>query len=194
LNAERHAHVFRGQLKEPAAWARVPQIEQRNHVACEQPAERSRRPAQAHVHQCRGISLKLEPASQPYYLQADRVKIAIALSNLVKNAIQYTEAGGNVNVRVEEDTGYIKVTVTDNGIGIPPRELPRIFDRFYQVETHLTRRYGGMGLGLSVAKAMIELHGGRIWADSEGRGSRFTFLLPANLGADSSPSIGPFIS
>jgi signal transduction histidine kinase len=142
----------------------------------------------------KNITLKLEPASQPFYLHADQVKITIALSNLVKNAIQYTEAGGQVNVRVEEDSGYIKVTVTDNGIGIPPRELPRIFDRFYQVETHLTRRYGGMGLGLSVAKAMIELHGGRIWAESEGRGSRFTFLLPVNLGADTSSSIGPFIS
>ena len=142
----------------------------------------------------KNISLKLEPASQPYFLHADQIKITIALSNLAKNAIQYTESGGNVNVSVEEDTGYIKVTVTDNGIGIPARELPRIFDRFYQVETHLTRRYGGMGLGLSVAKAMIELHGGRIWAESEGRGSRFTFLLPMNLGADFSPSIGPFIS
>jgi signal transduction histidine kinase len=142
----------------------------------------------------KNISLRLEPDSQPYYLHADQVKITIALSNLVKNAIQYTEAGGNVNVRVEEDSGYIKVTVTDNGIGIPARELPRIFDRFYQVETHLTRRYGGMGLGLSVAKAMIELHGGRIWAESEGRGSRFTFLLPMNLGADTASAVGPFIS
>ncbi len=142
----------------------------------------------------KNISLKLEPGSQPYYLHADQVKITIALSNLVKNAIQYTEAGGNVNVKVEEDSGYIKVTVTDNGIGIPARELPRIFDRFYQVETHLTRRYGGMGLGLSVAKAMIELHGGRIWAESEGRGSRFTFLLPMNLGADTASAVGPFIS
>jgi signal transduction histidine kinase len=142
----------------------------------------------------KNISLKLEPAGQPFYLHADQVKITIALSNLVKNAIQYTEAGGNVYVMVEEDSGYIKVTVTDNGIGIPARELPRIFDRFYQVETHLTRRYGGMGLGLSVAKAMIELHGGRIWAESEGRGSRFTFLLPMNLGIESPASVGPFIS
>jgi signal transduction histidine kinase len=142
----------------------------------------------------KNITLKLEPAGQPFYLHADQVKITIALSNLVKNAIQYTEAGGNVYVMVEEDSGYIKVTVTDNGIGIPARELPRIFDRFYQVETHLTRRYGGMGLGLSVAKAMIELHGGRIWAESEGRGSRFTFLLPMNLGFESPASVGPFIS
>jgi signal transduction histidine kinase len=77
--------------------------------------------------------------------------------------------------------GYVKVSVIDDGIGIPAKDLPRIFDRFFQVESHLTRRHGGMGLGLSVAKVMIELHGGRIWAESmEGKGSNFTFLLPFN--------------
>jgi signal transduction histidine kinase len=141
----------------------------------------------------KNIALKTEMGSLPYYLHADQVKITIALSNLVKNAIQYTEAGGDVTVSVEEDSGYLKVTVADNGIGIPARELPRIFERFYQVETHLTRRYGGMGLGLSVAKSMIELHGGRIWAESQGRGSRFTFLLPVNLGAGAEP-LSPFLS
>jgi signal transduction histidine kinase len=141
----------------------------------------------------KNIALKTEMGSLPYNLHADQVKITIALSNLVKNAIQYTEAGGDVTVSVEEDSGYLKVSVTDNGIGIPARELPRIFERFYQVETHLTRRYGGMGLGLSVAKSMIELHGGRIWAESQGRGSRFTFLLPVNLGAGADP-VSPFLS
>lgn len=139
------------------------------------------------------VTLKLEPADRPYYLHADKVKITIALSNLLKNAIQYTESGGSITVRVEEDSGFIKVSVIDTGIGIPPHELPRIFDRFYQVETHLTRRYGGMGLGLSVAKAMIELHGGRIWAESQGKGSTFTFLLPLNLGADSTALESPFV-
>lgn len=141
----------------------------------------------------KNIALKTEMDSLPYYLHADQVKITIALSNLVKNAIQYTETGGDVTVSVGEDSGYLKVAVTDNGIGIPARELPRIFERFYQVETHLTRRYGGMGLGLSVAKSMIELHGGRIWAESQGRGSRFTFLLPVNLGAGADP-LSPFLS
>jgi signal transduction histidine kinase len=141
----------------------------------------------------KNIALKTEMDSLPYYLHADQVKITIALSNLVKNAIQYTEVGGDVTVSVGEDSGYLKVAVTDNGIGIPARELPRIFERFYQVETHLTRRYGGMGLGLSVAKSMIELHGGRIWAESQGRGSRFTFLLPVNLGAGADP-LSPFLS
>ena len=67
-------------------------------------------------------------------------------------------------------------------MGIPAKDLAHVFERFYQVESHLTRKHGGMGLGLSVAKVMIEMHGGRIWAEStEGKGSTFTFLLPLNL-------------
>jgi signal transduction histidine kinase len=142
----------------------------------------------------RNITLKTEIGNLPYYVHADQSKIAIALSNLVKNAIQYTETGGHVTVKVEEDTGSIKVTVMDDGIGIPARELPRVFERFYQVETHLTRRFGGMGLGLAVAKAMVELHGGRIWAESSGRGSTFTFLLPVNHRRHSASETPAFIS
>jgi signal transduction histidine kinase len=127
----------------------------------------------------RNITVTTEVAANPFYLHGDEAKLSIALSNLLKNALQFTEAGGHVTLKVEEDSGHIRVSVTDNGIGIPARDLPRIFERFFQVETHLTRRYGGMGLGLAVAKANIELHGGRIWAESEpGRGSTFTFLLP----------------
>lgn len=141
----------------------------------------------------RNITLRTETKDLPHYVHVDQGKITIALSNLVKNAIQFTESGGHVAVKVEEDSGHIKVTVMDNGIGIPARELPHIFERFYQVETHLTRRYGGMGLGLSVARAMIELHGGRIWAESTGKGSTFTFLLPMNQSGSSEPSVNPFI-
>jgi signal transduction histidine kinase len=140
----------------------------------------------------RNIILRTECGDQPNYIHADQGKITIALSNLVKNAIQFTESGGHVTVQVSEDTGYIKVTVVDNGIGIPARDLPHIFERFYQVETHLTRRYGGMGLGLSVAKAMIELHGGRIWAESFGRGSTFTFLLPMTRPGNPDAPTAPF--
>jgi two-component system sensor histidine kinase ChiS len=71
------------------------------------------------------------------------------------------------------------VSVRDTGIGIPPSKHERIFDRFYQVEPSLTRRFEGMGLGLSIAKGMVELHGGRIWVESvEEMGSAFTFALP----------------
>jgi signal transduction histidine kinase len=76
-------------------------------------------------------------------------------------------------------TGHARVSVTDDGIGIPAKDLSKVFERFFQVESHLTRRNTGLGLGLSVAKTMIELHGGRIWGESvEGEGSTFTFLLP----------------
>jgi signal transduction histidine kinase len=108
-------------------------------------------------------------------------KISIALSNLVKNAIMFTNEGGHVFVQVEQVPGYVKISVIDDGIGIPPADLNRIFERFYQVESHLTRKHGGMGLGLSVSKVMVEMHGGKILAESvEGKGSNFTILLPMN--------------
>ena len=142
----------------------------------------------------RNITLKFDESISPFYVEADGVKISIVLSNLVKNAIQFTDPGGHVAITVEEDSGYMKVAVIDDGIGIPTKDLPRVFDRFFQVETHLTRRYGGMGLGLSVAKAMIELHGGRIWVESEvGKGSAFTFLLPIDQVQQSAASSSPFI-
>lgn len=137
----------------------------------------------------KGIALKTEiPNGRELWVDVDGGKIAIVLSNLMKNALTFTNEGGQVIVRGEQKPEYITVTVQDNGVGIPAKDLPRIFDRFYQVESHLTRRHGGMGLGLSVAKVMIEMHGGRIWVESkEGEGSTFTFLLPANKKADDDP-------
>ena len=141
----------------------------------------------------RNITLTSECGSSPFHLDADEVKLSIALSNLVKNAVQFTDSGGHVTVMLQEESGYFKVSVTDDGIGIPARDVPRVFERFFQVETHLTRRYGGMGLGLAVAKAMIELHGGRIWAESEtGKGSSFIFLLPSEQAAQT-PAVNPFV-
>ena len=141
----------------------------------------------------RNITLKCEIGESPFYVNADESKLSIALSNLVKNALQFTETDGHVTVKVQEESGYFKVSVTDDGIGIPARDLPRVFERFFQVETHLTRRYGGMGLGLSVAKAMVELHGGRIWVESEeGKGSTFIFLLPSEE-TQRAPASSPFV-
>ena len=144
----------------------------------------------------KNITISRTVGNSPYFVEADGVKINIALSNLVKNAIQYTNSGGQIHIKVEEDSGFVKVSVSDTGVGIPARDLPKVFDRFFQVETHLTRKHGGMGLGLAVAKSMIELHGGRLWGESEeGKGSTFTFLLP--IETDTKPatpaSTSPFI-
>ena len=129
----------------------------------------------------RRISLQAA-AGDDLMVEADPSKIAIALSNLVKNALTFTDDGGKILITGLSVPGYIQVSVADNGIGIPARDVPRVFERFFQVESHLTRRHGGMGLGLAVAKVMVEMHGGRIWAEStEGQGSIFTFLLPVSL-------------
>jgi signal transduction histidine kinase len=119
------------------------------------------------------------PDGDPLMVQGDREKIDVALSNLVRNAVTFTDANGQVGIKAEGEGGYVKVFVVDTGIGIPAGEIERIFDRFYQVESHLTRKHGGMGLGLSIAKAMIEMHNGQIWCESkEGTGSLFCFMLP----------------
>jgi signal transduction histidine kinase len=123
------------------------------------------------------VSIKL--ASQPPMVEADRQKLRLVLANLLSNAIKFTPEGGRIQVAVETKGNEVWVSIRDTGIGIPPRKQERIFDRFYQVEPSLTRRFEGMGLGLSIAKGMIELHGGRIWVESvEGMGSSFTFALP----------------
>ncbi|MEK6754395.1 MAG: GAF domain-containing sensor histidine kinase [Chloroflexota bacterium] len=135
------------------------------------------------------IAIKTEiKQGQELWVDIDGGKIAIVLSNLLKNALTFTNQGGHVLIRGERQPEYITVSVQDDGLGVPAKDLPRIFDRFYQVESHLTRRHGGMGLGLSVAKVMIEMHGGRLWAESrEGAGSTFTFLLPANKKSEEPP-------
>ncbi len=112
-------------------------------------------------------------------IAADRQKIYLVLANLLSNAVKFTDAGGKVLVTIQVHNAEVRVSVRDTGIGIPADKLDKIFDRFYQVEGSLARHYEGMGLGLPIAKGMVELHGGRIWAESvEGMGSSFTFALP----------------
>lgn len=142
----------------------------------------------------RNITLTSELHGADRQINADGVKINIALSNLVKNAIHFTDSGGTVIIKISEDDGYCKAEVVDTGIGIPSKDLPKLFNRFFQVEEHLTRKHGGMGLGLSVAKSMVELHGGRIWVESEeGKGSTFTFLLPIGSEDEPEKATSPFV-
>lgn len=127
------------------------------------------------------ITLRFDAPQDDLLVEGDSPKISIAVGNVLSNAITFTNPGGNIDIVAGSIPDYVKVSVIDDGIGIPTKDLPHIFERFYQVESHLTRKHGGMGLGLSVSKVMVEIHGGRIWAESvEGKGSNFTFLLPTN--------------
>jgi len=124
----------------------------------------------------------------PAYI--DRDKIKQVLFNLLTNAAKYSPRGGQITLSVIEATPadlpddhpegqFLRISVSDQGIGIPAEDLPRIWDRFYRVDNSNTRRIGGTGLGLSIAKALVELHGGRIWAESvPGQGSTFRFTVP----------------
>jgi signal transduction histidine kinase len=109
----------------------------------------------------------------------DPDRIEQVLRNLLTNALHYTPEGGRVTVSVVPDGGSITVAVTDTGPGIPPENLPRLFDRFYRVDRSRTRSTGGSGLGLAIVKQLVEAQGGRVWATSQaGKGSTFLFRLP----------------
>ncbi|MGH2637427.1 MAG: ATP-binding protein [Actinomycetota bacterium] len=106
--------------------------------------------------------------------------LALLVRNLVDNAIRYTRAGGKVEVALGAEDGEVVLSVRDTGLGIPQRDLPRIFERFYRVDRARSRETGGTGLGLSIVRHVVENHGGRISVESElGRGTRFEVRLPA---------------
>jgi two-component system phosphate regulon sensor histidine kinase PhoR len=112
-------------------------------------------------------------------IAGDRRRLAEVLQNLLDNAIQYTLAGGRIVVRAELRDAEVIFTVSDTGIGIPRVDQSRIFERFYRVDAARSREAGGTGLGLAIAKHLVEVHGGRIWVDSEvGQGSHFHFSIP----------------
>lgn len=109
----------------------------------------------------------------------DSQQIGRALANLLGNALRHTPAGGSVTVLAGPVESVVRVEVVDTGEGIPAEDLPRIFERFYRGEKSRSRATGGSGLGLAIAKAIVQAHGGRIWAESQpGRGARFIFTLP----------------
>ena len=123
------------------------------------------------------ISLNL-PQQLPD-IAADRRRLAEVLQNLLDNAMQYTPAGGQIMVSASANGTEVTFTVSDTGIGIPRADQSRIFERFYRVDVARSREVGGTGLGLSIAKHLVEVHGGRIWVESEvGQGSQFHFTVP----------------
>ena len=125
-----------------------------------------------------GVTLRWEAA--PVTVPGSTKDLALLARNLLENAVRYTPRGGRVSVEVRADNGNATLSVQDTGIGIPSRDLPRIFERFYRVDRARSRDTGGTGLGLSIARHVVERHGGRIEAESElGRGSTFRVELPA---------------
>src|SRR6202012_1657082 len=122
------------------------------------------------------IQLRHCPSLQ---INADREKIGSVISNLISNAIKHSPKGKNVEVDCITQNGEVTVSVKDEGIGIKPQDLEKIFDRYYRVETAHPRHISGFGIGLYLSAEIIERHNGRIWAESEiGEGSTFYFSLP----------------
>ncbi len=137
----------------------------------------------------KGLKLKLELPGLPALVSVDRQRIGQGLRNLMDNAISFTPEGGGITISVERTGNDVSVSITDTGTGIPPEDLPYIFERFYRVDKSRSRASGGSGLGLTITKRLIEAHGGRLTAESTpGKGSRFTFTLPAYGEGDKSDS------
>ena len=113
-------------------------------------------------------------------IMGDRKKLVRVIDNILGNALKFTPSGGHVQISVADGNKQMNVTIADSGIGLEDKYLARVFERFFQVDSSSTRASGGIGMGLAIAKEIIEMHGGRIWAESDGlgRGTRIVFSLP----------------
>jgi len=127
--------------------------------------------------------LTVSVPSDPILLEADAVRLAQAFSNLLNNAAKYTPAGGHILLTADTENGEVFVRVRDNGVGIPEDKLPRIFEMFVQVDSSMSQSHGGLGIGLSLASRLVQMHGGTISAHSDGvdKGSEFVVQLPAAI-------------
>ena len=126
------------------------------------------------------IKLETDLSSEIETICADEAKIARVISNLLGNALKFTPKKGKVGIKTSKVGEEIKIEVWDSGIGLEKENLEKIFDKFFQVDSSYTRAAGGIGMGLAIAKEIVEAHKGKIWAESEGlgKGSRFIFTLP----------------
>jgi PAS domain S-box-containing protein len=137
-----------------------------------------------------GHQFALSLPAEPVLLDADPVRIAQTIGNLLNNAAKYTKPGGQIWLSVRKDGNEAAISIRDTGLGIPADMLPLVFDMFAQVDRTLTRAQGGLGIGLTLAKIFIEMHGGRIEAHSDGpdKGSEFVVHLPMLHGLERRPA------
>lgn len=126
-------------------------------------------------------SISLSVSGERVEVEGDATRVAQIIRNLVSNAFRHTPDGGAIRVRVTPHSDHVSLVVEDSGSGIPEGELERIFERFYRVDEARTRERGGAGLGLAIVRRLVELHGGRVWAENGSPGARFTVTLPIQL-------------
>jgi PAS domain S-box-containing protein len=126
------------------------------------------------------LTLSLQLPAEPVWIEGDPTRLMQVIGNLIQNATKFTDPGGRVLVTLNLNDGRARLKVRDTGIGIEPEMLPRVFERFAQVEESRERSQRGLGLGLALVKGLVELHGGEVRVDSEGQGqgAEFTILLP----------------
>ena len=139
-----------------------------------------------------GQTLLVAPLPENIYVDGDLVRLTQVLTNLLTNAAKFSQGEGAIRLCAKRDGGHVAISIADSGIGITKDELPRVFDRFYQGQRHGARFLGGLGIGLSLVRRLVELHGGTVEAHSEGsgRGSEFVVRLPI-IAAPAADSPGP---
>lgn len=128
----------------------------------------------------KSLTLHVAVPSRLTPVLADQDRAVQVLTNLLTNALRYTPAPGNVRLSVDQKDDAVQFMVTDSGVGIAPEHLPHVFERFYRVDKSRSRAFGGSGIGLTIARALVQAMGGQIWArsDGPGRGATFGFSLP----------------
>jgi CheY-like chemotaxis protein/two-component sensor histidine kinase len=133
-----------------------------------------------------GHTLRTNLTSEPLFLDADHTRVAQVISNLLNNATKYTPPGGMIELAAHQSDGLVIITITDNGLGIPPDRLEDVFDMFSQVNRRLDRSQGGLGIGLALVRTLVQMHGGSVQAHSAGpdQGSTFTVRLPLAANVD----------
>jgi CheY-like chemotaxis protein/nitrogen-specific signal transduction histidine kinase len=143
-----------------------------------------------------GHALQLTLPESPVCVMGDALRLAQVVSNLINNAAKYTPGGGRISVELTEEAGEAVVRVSDDGMGLPPDMLEHVFDMFAQVDRTLERAQGGLGIGLSLARRLMQLHGGSVSASSAGsdQGSTFTLRLPASVDAAPASEVQPAVA
>ena len=125
------------------------------------------------------LRASLEAPDDLPVISADEHRLQEVIYNLLDNAVKYSQPEGRIDLRATRDGDFVRVAISDQGIGVPARDLPRIFERFYRADKARSRELGGTGLGLSIVKHIVELHGGRVEAESAlGQGTTITAILP----------------